>query len=137
MEKILDRLDEALADGKYDADIKRAGLIWTAFSSHLVDELDKVQLDAHQFAKKYWSGAEDTVDHSAHFQALSRRMDHYLANDQDDCKEAIINRIVCASLMTSTGLTHEVGEFIVELAEKLGFSEEKIEKIFGEHIPEY
>jgi len=137
MEPTLKRLDFVLADEKYSSDIEKAGQIWTDLATLLVGELDQPQRQALDFAKAFWAGNIDEESRLFHLQRLCDRMDKFLQDGANDTRPAVINRIVASSLMTTTGLSQELGEFIVELAGKVGVDQFKLDKIFLERIPEY
>jgi len=64
-------------------------------------------------------------------------MDDFLRRGEDKSRPATLNRIVAASLMTTSGLSHEMAEFIAELAERVGVADVDLAEIITRHVPEF
>lgn len=137
MESLLEKIDRTLGDERYASDVPRAGRVWLDLAERLRSELDQAQLQALDVASRYWSGEGADEARLSWLEKLCDRMDQYLRKGEDQSRAATINRIVAASLMTTMGLSHETGEFVVELSERLRIDEETLAEIFARHVPEF
>lgn len=135
---IEDKLRKILSDGKYDNDVELLGRICIDIGCFYLKELSETQSVALDVARQFW---EDRQKHDerrlCYLTVLCDRMDKFLRQGDDDTRLAILNRIVAISLMTTTGLSFDAGEFVSDLALDLSMPEDKLEEILRRHIPEY
>ena len=100
--------------------------------------MDDLQKAALELSRKFWDNREEFDEKRlCYLEVLCDRMDRYLHQKKDNTRSAILNRIVSASLMTTTGLSFDAGEFIVDLALDASLPKEKLCKILSRHIPEF
>lgn len=135
MKKLLDKIDQTLSNDQLGSDVAAAGKIWLSMAQALQSELDETQLKAIEVASRFWRNEAEDSERIRWLEQLCARMDRYLREGQDSTREAAINRIAAASLMTTTGLTHEMAEFMDEIGERANIDEAEMITIFERHVP--
>lgn len=135
---IENKLRKILSAGKYDDDVERLGRICLDIGNFYLKELSETQSVALDVAESFWADREKYDEKRlCYLTVLCDRMDKFLRQGEDDTRLAILNRIVAISLMTTTGLSFEAGEFVSDLALDLLIPEDRLEEILRRYIPEY
>jgi len=138
MEKVLKKLDEVLlCKDPYSSNTEMAGLFLVDVASLFLNDLDQAQKIALEIAKAYWDKKATDEERLAQLQILCDRMDAFMHKGLNYSRPAIINRIVASSLMTTTGMSYDLCDFIADLTDKVGVPEKLMNDIFCKHIPEF
>lgn len=130
----LDRvIERRLGDDSEAGRIDYAAAIWLQIAKAHSAELGAREREALSVAERYWQGEASESERKQHLECvceLADTLDH-------DSRYGTIVRALAATLMTTTGLSLELAEYLAETCETLGYSEEKAIDLFRSHVPNF
>jgi len=135
LKKLLKRIDEKLASDEYGSDVVMAGKIWTGMAEILRSALTETECQSIEVASRFWRQEATDGERLHWLEKAHHQMDEFIRQNQHLTREAAINRIVAASLMTTSGLTHELAEYMEEIGERAGIDEGEMIGIFEREVP--
>lgn len=135
IEELLDRLDDALADGAHEHDIESKSRISIELCEHIRSRLDDEQRSALDAAISYWKDRRDNDKRLKHLTRIGNRREAYINAGAANTVDACANQLVWSALNANTGLSILAAEYLVDAAAGAGLSRAQIERSFEVALP--
>ena len=132
------KIDQVLSENPSKPNYDISARIFLEIGLLLLDELDFTQQYALTVAQNYLDDkSKFGSQRDAYFSVLGDRLNFHISQGRDETKEAALNRIVWCSLHEKSRLEPLLIEFVIYLSAQVGLENNKLDKIFSKHIPEY